>query len=151
MPRPKKERKVFMPPVFDRFKPAGVRASMLDRIELTVDEFEAIRLADYLGYNHLESSKMMNISRSTFSRLIDMAHKKMSAFIIEGKELFISGGMVEFPANLVKCLDCGQVYDFDEYRGCPNCSSERFAPLNELFGRRGGGRHRHRGNHKHRR
>ncbi len=148
MPRPKKERIVFKPPVFDRFKPAGVRASMLQRVELSIDEYEAIRLADYLGYNHLEASKIMNISRSTFSRLIDTARSKVASFLIDGKELFILGGAYKFAKHLARCLDCGQIYDIDENRGCPNCSSERFLLLEESFGRRGGGRHRHRGQHK---
>ena len=144
MPRPKKYRTILQPPVFDRFKPAGVRGSMLDRIVLTLDEYEAIRLADYLGYNHLQASKLMNISRSTFSRLIDNARKKLSSFIMEGKELFIIGGNIRFSRHLAKCLDCGQIYDLDENDRCPNCSSERYMILEEVFGNRGRGRYRHR-------
>ncbi len=147
MPRPKKQRTVFKPPLFDRFKPAGIRGSVLQRIDLTIDEYEAIRLADYLGYNHLESSKIMNISRSTFSRLVDNARHKVAEFLMEGKELFIVGGNFRFARRLAKCLDCGQIYDLDEYRGCPNCSSQRFIPLEESFGRGAGRRHRNRGNH----
>ena len=150
MPRPKKERVVVAPPLFNRFKPAGIRGSVLQRLELTIDEFEAIRLADYLGYNHLEASKIMKISRSTFSRLVDSARRKVAEFIIEGKELFIEGGSFRFARRLVKCVDCGQIYDIDEHRGCPNCSSERFVVLDDPFKRGAGWRHRNRGKHRNR-
>lgn len=148
MPRPKKERTVLKPPLFDRFKPAGVRGSVLQRLDLTIDEYEAIRLADYLGCNHLEASKIMNISRPTFSRLIDSARKKVAEFLTEGKELIIVGGVFRFARRLVKCIDCGQIYDINEHRGCPNCSSERFVLLGESFGRGAGRRHRNRGKNR---
>jgi len=47
---------------------------------LTIDEYEAIRLADYFGNEHLEAAKKMEISRSTFTRLIKNAHKKIAEF-----------------------------------------------------------------------
>ena len=100
MPRPQKPRKVHQPPIFTEFKPIGIGGRFLEELILTIDEYEAIRLADYLGYNHLNASKEMNISRSTFSRLVDKARNKIASFIIEGKELDIAGGSVRFSKDL---------------------------------------------------
>jgi len=145
MPRPQKERIIFKQPIFTRFKPAGIKASVLERIDLTIDEYEAIRLADYLGYNHLNASKEMNISRSTFSRLVDKARNKIASFIIEGKELDIAGGSVRFSKDLFKCLDCGEIFQPNtEILICPNCNSNNIISLNDSYGH-GRGRRRHRG------
>ena len=67
MPRPQKLRSVQHPPRRSGFKPTGVRARSLETTALNLDEFEAIRLADYLGLDHEESARQMGISRSTFS------------------------------------------------------------------------------------
>ena len=92
MPRPRIPRRILLPPRFLTFKPMGVPRRLLQRVTLSVDEFEAIRLADHERLDHLEAAARMGISRSTFSRLIDSAHGKVAACIIEGRELRIEGG-----------------------------------------------------------
>ena len=52
MTRPKKKRKITKPPRFTEFKPAGIRNAALSKINLTLDEYEALRLADFDGLNH---------------------------------------------------------------------------------------------------
>ena len=47
MPRPQDNRIVHEPPLFSEFKPMGVRGSNQEQILLTLDEFEALRLADF--------------------------------------------------------------------------------------------------------
>lgn len=126
MSRPKKERMVFQPPVFTRFKPMSIRGRNLGKIKLHLDEFEAIRLTDYLGKEHAEAAEEMEISRSTFTRLIERARKKVAAFLIEGKMLAIEGGNIHFRGNLLKCIDCGNVFNlhFNESPiKCPECDS----------------------------
>ena len=76
MPRPKKERKVHKPPIYSRFKPSGIPAKGLKEIILTLDEYEAIRLADFMGMLQEEAAAEMEISRPTFTRLIENARKK---------------------------------------------------------------------------
>ncbi|MCK4414561.1 MAG: DUF134 domain-containing protein [Candidatus Eisenbacteria sp.] len=66
MPRPKKTRSAHRPSLFSVLKTAGVRRSELQMLGLALDEFEAIRLADYVGQDHAESLQWMDISRSTF-------------------------------------------------------------------------------------
>ena len=87
MPRPQYNRIVNEPPLYSHFKPIGVRAQDSKQIALTLDEFEAFRLADQLGYTHAMAADEMEISRSTFSRLIEKARKKIADFIILGRAL----------------------------------------------------------------
>jgi predicted DNA-binding protein (UPF0251 family) len=137
MTRPKKERIVKIPPLFSLFKPAGVRQKDLKFTELSLDEYEAIRLTDYLGLDHLEAAEEMEISRSTFSRLIEKARRKMAAFLIDGTALNIQGGNIHFRKNLIQCLDCGFVFNMDfsqKIESCPNCNSANLKDLAGSFG-----------------
>ncbi|MDC7228622.1 MAG: DUF134 domain-containing protein [Spirochaetales bacterium] len=140
MPRPEKERLVNTPPLFNSFKPTGFVKSGLKQIVISLDEYEAIRLADYIGFDHSEAAETMGISRSTFTRLIEKSRKKLSAFMIEGAELVIEGGNVHFQDNIIRCLDCEHMFKtgidktFDE---CPSCGS---ANLIDMAGGYGHGR-----------
>ncbi len=94
MPRPKCYRHVCGKPDKNYFKPRGIPASDLEEIVLNLDEFEAIRLADYEQLYQEEAAAGMNISRQTFGRIIDAAHKKIADVLINGKALKIEGGEV---------------------------------------------------------
>jgi len=78
MPRPQYNRIVNEPPLYSQFKPMGVSGQDVKQIILTLDEFEAFRLADQMGYSHAQAADDMEISRSTFSRLIEKARKKIA-------------------------------------------------------------------------
>lgn len=137
MARPQNNRIVHTPPLFNEFKPIGVKRSELKSISLTLDEYEAIRLADNLGLSHLQASKEMNISRSTFSRLVDNARKTISKFLINGMTLHIEGGNVHFSSNYIKCNDCGYLFmvDIDEkVEDCPKCKSDNLQNMASNYG-----------------
>jgi uncharacterized protein len=137
MPRPKKMRIVHQPPVYTSFKPIGVRVNELDQISLDLDELEAIRLTDYLSKEHSEAADEMGISRSTFTRLIEKARRKVATFLIEGKQLFIEGGDVHFRGNLLRCQNCGHMFKtgFDKpIEVCPACDSTDLMDLAGGFG-----------------
>ena len=129
---PYRKRRVQRPPQFSNFKPSGIPRKYLDSIELTVDEFEAIRLADYLQKEHAEAAEMMQISRPTFTRLIQQARRKLATAIIEGMELVIIGGNIDFEHTLYRCHDCGEVIqqpvDVSE-EDCPGCGSKNVEDL----------------------
>jgi len=76
------------------FKPRGIPVSELEEVSLSLDEFEAIRLADYEQLYQAEAAKRMNISRQTFGRIIEEAHKKIADVLIKGKALKIAGGEI---------------------------------------------------------
>lgn len=137
MSRPKKERIVHEPPRFVRFKPAGVRCQVGAELILSLDEYEAIRLADHQGLDHAQASEEMEISRSTFTRLIEKARKKLAALIVEGREVIIEGGNIHFRGNLVKCMACGLMFktNFENnINKCPSCESENLLDLAGGFG-----------------
>ncbi len=71
------------------FKPCGIKRSELQRVELREDEMEAIRLADYEGLYQQECADKMGISRTTFSRLIESARKKIADALLNTKALRI--------------------------------------------------------------
>lgn len=137
MPRPKNNRIVHEPPLFTDFKPTGVKGVDLDQVQLSLDEFEAIRLADYLGLSQEEAAGEMEISRPTFTRLIEKARKKLSEFIVEGRMLSIDGGNIHFRNNIIKCNSCGHMFRTkfnDVITKCPVCDSESILNLAGGFG-----------------
>ncbi len=94
MPRPKCHRHVCGRPDKNYFKPRGIPSADLEEVILNLDEFEAIRLADYEELYQEEAAVKMNISRQTFGRIIDAAHKKIADVLMNGKALKIEGGEV---------------------------------------------------------
>lgn len=95
MARPICLRRVRCFPESNYFKPRGIPLSLLEEIILTVDEFEAIRLADFEGLYQEKAAKKMNISRQTFGRIIESGHKKVAEALMKGKALKIEGGYIE--------------------------------------------------------
>jgi predicted DNA-binding protein (UPF0251 family) len=77
------------------FKPAGVPLRELEEVVVTLDEFEALRLADLNGLYQEQAAEQMDVSRPTFSRVIDSAHRKLADALVHGKALRIEGGPVE--------------------------------------------------------
>ena len=137
MPRPQDNRIVHEPPLFSEFKPIGARGHDLQTIQLTLDEFEALRLADQLGYSHELAADEMEISRSTFTRLIEKARKKTADFIIHGKLLVIEGGSIHFRNNIIQCQECGHMFrtNFEQIiTECPVCGSKHLRNLAGGYG-----------------
>ncbi len=137
MSRPQKDRTVHNPPLFKEFKPVGVVGKLLDQILLSLDEYEAFRLADYIGLSHIEAAEEMDISRSTFTRLIEEARKKIADFIIQGKLLTIEGGNIHFRNNIIRCINCGSMFNINiktSFTECPECKSRNLLNLAGGFG-----------------
>ena len=80
------------------YKPRGVPLAALQYTTLTVDELEAIRLADFEGLYQEQAAEKMNVSRQTFGRILESAHKKIADALVNGKALLIKGGSVELAA-----------------------------------------------------
>ncbi len=89
--RPKKYRIVRQDPKISQFSPRG-RPGRPDEVELTVDEYEAIRLADYIGLSQKEAAISMKISQQTFSRILKKARKSLANGLINGAVIKIQGG-----------------------------------------------------------
>jgi len=95
MARPCRCRRIRCKPDTDYFKPRGIPLDVLEEIKLTLDELEAVRLADLAGLYQEDAAKKMNISRQTFGNIIKSARKKIADAILNAKALRIEGGIVE--------------------------------------------------------
>jgi uncharacterized protein len=92
MPRPFCRKKVRVSPVCRIFKPQGIPLSQLRQIALSVEELEALRLAHGMGLYQQDAAEWMAISRPTFGRLLEGAHRKVTRALVEGQALRIEGG-----------------------------------------------------------
>jgi predicted DNA-binding protein (UPF0251 family) len=88
-------RRIAGQPAASVFKPVGVSVLEIDQIMMSLDEFEAMRLADLDGLYQERAADEMKVSRTTFSRIIDSAHRKLADAIVHGKALRIEGGPVQ--------------------------------------------------------
>lgn len=92
MPRPRKWRSVCALPEITKFGPLGSGLDDSAIVEMTVDEYETIRLIDREGLTQLECAEQMNVARTTVQGIYDTARKKIAESLVEGKILFIQGG-----------------------------------------------------------
>lgn len=61
-------------------------------VEMTLDEYETIRLIDLLGYTQETCAKQMGVARTTVQAVYNEARKKLAQSLIEGRFLRIKGG-----------------------------------------------------------
>jgi predicted DNA-binding protein (UPF0251 family) len=117
-------------PATSFFKPQGIPLRDLEVVELSVDELEAVRLADQLGLYQEQGAEQMQVSRQTFGRILASAHRKVADFLVNGKLLRIQGGNVELrKTHGYKCCSCkhewGKKQAKDGQHCCPKCSSRK--------------------------
>ena len=89
MPRPKKCRKVCCLPKVNEFYPKG---GSDNKIIMTVDEYETIRLIDKERFSQEECAGYMQIARTTVQQIYNTAREKIAAALVDGTELLIEGG-----------------------------------------------------------
>jgi uncharacterized protein len=90
--RPKKTRWVKCVPGERCFKPVCKPLYKLKSTYLTLDEFEAVRLADLEGLKQADAAKRLKISRPTFSRIVSSARNKIADGLVNIKAIRIEGG-----------------------------------------------------------
>lgn len=71
------------------FKPRAIPLSVLEEVDLDVDEMEAVRLCDFKNLDQDEAAKRMKISQSTLQRILTSARKKIAEALTEGKAIRI--------------------------------------------------------------
>lgn len=127
MPRPKCCRQIGAMPGRNCFQPEGAESESCDEVQLNLDEYEAIRLADLEGLYQEQAAVRMNISRQTFGRIVETARRKVADVLVNGKVLRIAGGSVSMRAEKpVRCPHCRRAMGADcskrDETGCPHCS-----------------------------
>ena len=95
MPRPKKCRKICGLPQINTYGPLngkGDNAGQPPKIQMTLDEYETIRLIDLMGMTQEDCANQMEVARTTVQRIYAQARRKLAAFLVEGRPLQILGG-----------------------------------------------------------
>jgi len=122
MARPEKNRKIYRPPLMKGYKPFGIPLCEIEKINLTFEEYESIRLVLYNNLQQEQAAKQMNVSRPTLTRIYNKALNNIAIAFIEGKAIAFEGGnyeldkvwyrckkcynLIENPINQVKCETC---------------------------------------------
>ena len=131
MARPRCPRRVVAPPLVGYFKPAGVPLRRLEETALSIDELEALRLADLEGLYQDEAARRMGVSRATFARIVEASRRKVAEALVHGRALRIAGGPVAFAGERTfRCEECRNEwtapFGVGRPKGCPACASEAF-------------------------
>lgn len=122
MPRPRCCRRVHAKPIASVFRPAGIPACDLGDVVVTLDELEALRLADAGGLYQEEAALRMSVSRATFGRIVESARRKVADALVHGKIIRIEGGRVHDAADPDNCPHCS-AFESGK-RSCPRCRAE---------------------------
>lgn len=88
--RRRRARCIGFDPTYLCFKPCGVRGRGLETVELQADELEALRLMDYEGLYQEQCAERMGVSRTTLSRALAEARRKVADALLHGKRLIIT-------------------------------------------------------------
>lgn len=123
MSRPKKCRRICSLPKLRRFGPAGDHAiDESSAIQMTMDEYEAIRLVDLLGCTQGECAAQMGVARTTVQAMVDAAHRKLALALACGQQLWITGGNVVLCEQAQACpgKDC-RSHCASRCCGCKGC------------------------------
>lgn len=142
MPRPFCCRRIQEQPLSRFFKPQGIPLIRLEGVTMTLDEYEAVRLADLQGLYQEDAARRMGVSRQTFGRIVESAHRKIADALVNAKALEIKGGTVEMAGQRkFKCSDCTHSWEIPFGTGrpaaCPQCQSRN---IFRVSGERGQGR-----------
>ena len=130
LPRPLKPRCVREEPSYGFFKPHGVPLRTLEMIVLSVEELEALKLADIEGLYHEDAAERMEVSRPTFHRILKEARRKVAMALSDGKALGIEGGayVLSGETRIFECIECGHSWEEPFGSGvraceaaCPQC------------------------------
>ncbi|MEF9969460.1 MAG: DUF134 domain-containing protein [Ruthenibacterium sp.] len=104
MARPIKCRRVCAMPQTLTFAPTDGANGV--PIVLTVDEYEVIRLVDWLCLKQEDAALQLQVSRPTIQSIYETARKKIADALVNGKQLVIHGGRYEICKSAQKC--CGK-------------------------------------------
>lgn len=132
MPRPKTLRKIVAPPGFRGYIPYGNQQNNKEHVDLYYEEYEAIKLADYDGMNHLEASKLMGVSRPTFARIYESARRKMARALVETREIKSVFGDAVLDKSWYECSECFARFTIPESvlaLACPLCKNQKISSI----------------------
>lgn len=120
MARPQKSRIVACDPGASYFKPRGIPLREIEEVRLTIDQMEAIRLADLEGLSQEEAGRKMGVSRATFGRIVQCARRIVAEALVHGKAILLEGGNYQLSSGnrQFECRACAHVWE-------PGCGTGR--------------------------
>ncbi len=130
MVRPHKNRMVAYNPDISYFKPRGIPLIDLQEVQITIDEYEALRLSDLMNMSYEDAANKMKVSRATFGRIVQRARKTVADALINGKAINIQGGSYRIidKKRIVICKNCNNKWEQPRGTGkpgnCPSCSQK---------------------------
>ncbi len=134
MPRPKRIRKMTNPPHFKGFRPIGLPEEDAP-VVINFEEYESIRLCDFELMGQVEASKLMDVSRPTFTRIYESARRKVAKAFVDGKTIVFEGGKVYFDSDWYSCNICGCWFNHTaketEVKNCTLCGSTDIEQYND--------------------
>ena len=92
--RPAKLRFLECLPGSKLFGPMGMPAKDLERLRVSFDELEALRLIHIERTTQAEAGRRLGVSGSTVSRMAARAHRLITEALVAGKALCVEGGPV---------------------------------------------------------
>jgi predicted DNA-binding protein (UPF0251 family) len=115
-----------MIPETQGFRPIGKPFHMTRHTHLLLDEFEAVRMLDYLHMTQEEAAERMDVSRPTLTRIYERARNKIAEALVEGQSLIIGGGNVMVQPALFHCPRCLKHFDHAMKDGhcCRRCKQD---------------------------
>lgn len=119
MPRPNKPRRVCQLPAHTHFFSQEYSTHTTKHgLLLSIEEYETIRLLDYMGMTQQEAAEQMGTGRTTVQALYIQARRKLSRFLVEGTPLTIEGGSYQL---------CSRQLGDSSYQPCPRQSCSRLS------------------------
>lgn len=123
MARPKKCRRICGMPQIDGFVPllresAAEAQDSYPPVEMTLEEYESVRLIDLLGCTQEDCARQMEVARTTVQAVYDSARKKLAEALVRGRALAIRGG------SYVLCPQAGQCCG-ENCGSCVRCAEDR--------------------------
>jgi len=112
------------------FKPRGVPLREIEEVRLTIDQMEAIRLADLEGLSQEDAGGKMGVSRATFGRIVQRARRIVAEALVHGKAILMEGGNYEIGKGKRQfgCMACNFVWEGQCGAGrpdrCPSCGHQ---------------------------
>lgn len=89
MARPQKNRKIDSKLKLNCYRPVWIDESTLERVEIDPCEMQAIKLSQLDNLSQAESAKYMEVSASTFNRILKSGNSKIADALINGKAIKI--------------------------------------------------------------
>lgn len=109
MSRPCKKRRICMNPFCNQFGPTDSKPQNARMIEMTVDEYESIRIIDLEGLSQEDCAVRMNVARTTAQAIYNSARVKIAECLVNGLVLKIIGGNYELCDGTAACSTCRKI------------------------------------------